>query len=64
MRTQLRELELEIANSGWEKEEEEPSEKASSEIEGPLGDLVKVFQSVQQLQSNLDKLNLDADQIN
>ena len=50
MKEQLKELQQEIATQGWEKEDEPiESEKAAEDIVGPLGDLMKVFQSVQQL---------------
>ncbi len=65
MKEQLKELQQEIATQGWEKEDESiESEKAAEDIVGPLGDLMKVFQSVQQLQNNLEKLNLDSQELN
>ena len=65
MKEQLKELQQEIATQGWEKEDEPiESEKTAEDIVGPLGDLMKVFQSVQQLQNNLEKLNLDSQELN
>ncbi len=61
-RAQLRDLQEEISRE-WD----EPKEASVGQSEGgsgPLGDLMKVFESVRLLQENIEKLTLDADQLN